>query len=213
MDKEFFEKLKEKIQPYFIKGGSHSFDHTERVWKLSTQLAKEENADLEIVQTAALLHDIARLKEDKGEVECHAKGGAKLAREILKRLNFPEEKVDKICYAIDVHRHSTNINPETKEAKILQDADRLDALGAITIARMFSSGGEFQIPMHDPKQPIEEVHDGIRGSTTINGFYKKILKLKPEQFNTSKAKEIAKHRYKFVQDFLKEFLDEWEGKK
>jgi uncharacterized protein len=211
LKEDFFKKLKEKIQPYFIKGGSHAFDHTERVYNLSIKLAKNKKVDLDILKAAVLLHDIARLKEQNKECECHAEYGAEIAKKILKEINFPEEKIKDVVYAIKVHRHSKKIKAETKEAEILQDADRLDALGAITIARMFSTGGELNRPLYDPKIPFDDKTYNFYTST-IHGFYHRILKITPETFNTKEAKEIAKERYKFVQEFLDRFLKEWEGK-
>jgi uncharacterized protein len=210
LNEEFFNKLKERVKSYSEEGGSHEFSHTERVYNLALKISENEEVDLDVIKAAVLLHDIAREKEEKGECECHAEEGAKLAKEILKDLNFPEEKIDKVTYVIKVHRHSTNISPETKEAAILQDADRLDALGAITIGRMFSSGGKVGLPLYNPEQ--KDVKNTYKGQkSTIEGFHKKILKITPETFKTKKAKEIAEKRYKFVQEFLERFLKEWEG--
>jgi uncharacterized protein len=210
LNEEFFNKLKERVKSCSEEGGSHEFSHTERVYNLALKISENEDVDLDVIKAAVLLHDIAREKEEKGECECHAEEGAKLAKEILKDLNFPEEKIDKVTYVIKVHRHSTNISPETKEAAILQDADRLDALGAITIGRMFSSGGKVGLPLYNPEQ--KDVKNTYKGQkSTIEGFHKKILKITPETFKTKKAKEIAEKRYKFVQEFLERFLKEWEG--
>lgn len=206
---EFFEKLREKAKAYSEEGGSHEFSHTERVYNNALTISKDENADLEIVKAAALLHDVAREKEDSGKCECHAKEGSIMAEKILEEMNFPKDKISKVAYAIKIHRHSTGITPETIEAAILQDADRLDALGAITIGRMFSTGGKIGIPLHDPKIKNGTVNG--YSNTTINGFNSKILKITPETFKTKKAKEIAKGRYKFVQDFLERFIKEWNG--
>jgi len=212
MEEKFFKELIEKVQSYFENGGSHGFDHTERVLNLSLKISEEvKGIDLDVVKAAAILHDIARLMEDKGKISCHAEEGAKLAKEILEKTNFPREKIEKVCYSIKVHRHSSNITPETKEAEILQDADRLDALGAITIARMFSTGGKMERPLYKPEIPFGDVKKGYDCDSTIHGFYGKILKIKPETFKTAKAKKIAKHRYKIVEDFLTEFKKEWAG--
>lgn len=212
INEQFYRELIDKIQPYFIKGGSHSFDHTERVLNLAVKMAKKEKADLDIVKTAVLLHDVARWKEEKKEIGCHAEHGAEIAENILKEMNFPEEKIKKVVHAIKVHRHSKGLKAETKEAEILQDADRLDALGAITVGRMFSTGGELNRPMHNPKIPFDDGSYEFYTST-MHGFHHRILKIKPETFHTSFAKKLAKNRYKFVEKFLDEFLKEWEGKK
>ena len=212
MKEDFFNELREKIQGYFEEGGSHAFDHSQRVYNLALKIGTKEKADLDVIRAAALLHDIARLKEDNNEVECHADHGAELAEKILKEMNFPEEKIKEVSYAIKVHRHSKGIKAETKEAAIIQDADRLDALGAITIGRMFSTGGKLNIPLYKLGIPFGKVHDGYHSESTIHGFYTKILKITPEKFNTNDGKRIAKQRYEFVEKFLDQFLKEWEGK-
>ena len=141
MVNHFLKTLRKKIQPFFDKGGSHGFDHTERVFRLATIIAEKEGADLEIVQTAALLHDIARKKEAGGEVECHAAQGAKDAEKILQETGFDKSKIPLVVDCIAVHRFRKGIVPKTIEGKVLQDADRLDVLGAIGVARVFSFGG------------------------------------------------------------------------
>lgn len=213
MNEEFLTKLKEKIQNYFEEGGSHEFSHTLRVYHMAVLIAKDEKADMDIVQASALLHDIARFKEDNNEVECHAIEGAKMAEKILQESEFPKEKIKDVVYCIAVHRHSAGINPETKEAAILQDADRLDALGAITIARMFSTAGKINQPLFKPGVPFGQMNKGYKSDSTIHSFYSKILKIKPENFHTSLARNLAKDRYIFVEQFLERFLEEWEGKK
>jgi uncharacterized protein len=209
---DFFKKLTKKIQSYFEEGGSHAFDHTQRVYNLSLELSKNKKVDLDIIKASALLHDIARLKEDNNEIKCHADHGAEMAEKILKEMNFPEEKIKQVIYSIKVHRHSKSIKAKTKEAEILQDADRLDALGAIAIGRMFSTGGKLNIPLYKPDIPFGKIHDGYHSESTIHGFHARILKTTPKTFNTKEAKEIAKERYKFVEKFLDQFSKEWEGK-
>lgn len=213
LSNQFYEELKEKIQPYFEKEGSHSFNHTQRVYNLSLKLAKEEkNVDLDIIKTSALLHDIARKEQDevKGEL-CHAERGVEIAEEILKEMNFPKEKIKNVCHVIEVHRYSKALNAKIKEAQVIQDADRLDALGAITIARIFDYAARENRPMHNPLiKPKEYVHNSESKSSIIH-FYEKILNIKPETFHTQKAKEIAKGRYEFVKEFVDRFIKEWEG--
>jgi uncharacterized protein len=169
--------------------------------------------DTDVIRASALLHDIARHKQDIGEVECHAAEGAKMAREILKEVGFPSEKIPKVVYAIALHRYSKGITPKTIEAKILQDADRLDALGAICIARVFSFGGKKDRPMYDPDITVESEgeYDGSVSSTSFNHFFTKILKITPESFKTEKAQEIARGRYQAIVDFTDRFKKEWNG--
>lgn len=202
---------KEIIKQLYEDLGGHGFDHAERVHNLSMRIAREEkDVDLQIIDASAWLHDIARTKETKGECSCHAEEGAKMAESFLRKISFPEEKIPKIKYAILVHRFSKNIKAETKEAEILQDADRLDALGAICIARVFMYNGHRGLPLYEPgKKPDEHYHG--QDSNAINHFYEKILKIKPSTFHTKLAQKIAEDRYRFLGEFLERFKKEWGG--
>jgi len=211
MKNNFFIELKKKIKPYFEKHGGHDFAHTERVYRNAIKISKGENIDLDVVKAAALLHDIAREMEDIGKIKCHAEEGAKIAKRILREINFPEEKIEKVVHAIKVHRHSKNKKAETKEAKIIQDADRLDALGAVCIARVFSYGAKKGRLIYDPKIKPKQKYEGD-SETSINHFYEKIFKIKPETFKTKKARSMAEKRYKFVKNFVNQFIKEWEGR-
>lgn len=213
LNEEFFEKLKERIQPYYEIAGGHEIDHTERVYRLCLTIAETEKVDLDVLRAAALLHDIARKKqEEMKNTICHAKEGAKIAKEILLETDFPKEKVDDVVYAIEVHRYSHQIKPKTKEAEILQDADRLESLGAIIIGRIFSYNGKMKVKMYDPEIKPREKYNGDELSTAINFFHEKIFNLKPESFNTKKGREMAVGRYNFVKEYLERFIREWEGK-
>ena len=211
MKYEFYENLKKIIQPYFENNGSHSFDHTQRVYNLAIRIIGTEKANLDIVKTSAILHDVSRLKQDRGECTCHAEDGAKIAREILTNMLFPQNKINDVCYSIQIHRYSKGIIPKTIEACILQDADRLDALGAITIARIFDYGGKKNRPIYNPDLKVQEYFHNSESNTSFNHFYEKILKIKPESFHTKKAQEIARGRYKFVEKFVNRFIKEWNG--
>ncbi len=208
LDDPIFEKIRERSEEFF-KLSHHSKSHVERVYNLAVRIAKEENADLDIVKAAALLHDIARAMEDEGKVEDHATEGAKMARKVLEEVRFPKEKIDKVTYCIGVHRFKKGVKAESLEAKILQDADRLDIIGAIGIARVFNRGGWGNIPIYDPSIPPKEKYDG-KSLTSVNHLYEKILKAKAT-INTNTAKEIAEERHKFVEQFLERFLKEWKG--
>jgi uncharacterized protein len=208
LDNSVFEKIRERSEEFF-RYSHHSKSHIERVYNLTIRMAKEENADLDVVKAAALLHDIARAMEDEGKIEDHTVEGAKMARKILKEVNFPKEKIDKVIHCIEVHRFRKGIKTESLEAKILQDADRLDIIGAIGIARVFARGGWENMPIHDPSIPPKEKYDG-KSRTSVNHIYEKILKVK-DTFNTNIAKEIAEGRHRFVEQFLERFLKEWKG--
>jgi len=210
--KNIISELKKEIQPRFFSDISHGFDHTERVYNMAIKLAKHEKADLDVIEIAALLHDIARSKEENDKKICHADEGAKMAKNILKKYNLQSEKINNILHCIRVHRYSRGLKSETIEAKIIQDADRLDAIGAICVARVFAYSGKKNRPFHNTTIKPRDVYFGASSETSINHFFEKILKIKPEGFNTKKAKEIAKERYKFTKDFVGRFLKEWDGK-
>jgi len=196
-------KLKNKISQYF-KHESHGFDHTERVYNLAVKIATKEKADMSIIKAAALLHDIGRSLEYENKELCHAEESAKMAPKILKSINFPKQKVLATIHCILVHRYSKGLKPETKEAKIIQDADRLDCLGTLGIARVFTRGGEKNRQAYDPNNKQSP-------KTSIGHFYQKILILKPKTFHTKTAQEMAKKRYEYTEEFVQRFEKEWSG--
>lgn len=194
---------------------SHDFEHTLRVWRNAQRIAGTVKCDMLVVEAAALLHDIARHKEEIGECECHAAEGAKMAKGILKGLGIGEETAEKIAYCIAVHRYSKGIKPRTVEAGILQDADRLDALGAITIARVFAYGGEVKRPIYDLSEKPMKNYIGSKekhSRNSLNHFYEKILKLKPASFNTREGRKMARLRYEFVRKYVRQLENEIRGK-
>ncbi|KAF2956329.1 HD domain-containing protein [Marinitoga sp. 38H-ov] len=174
---------------------THDLGHILRVTKFAEIIALSEKANKEIVTISALLHDIARPDELKGVIKDHAEEGAKRAKEFLISINYPY--YEEVYYCINNHRFKKQIIPETLEAKILQDADRLDALGYIGIARVF---------MHKNGGSINE---------RINHFYEKILKLK-DFMHTKTARKIAVGKSKIIEDYingLKEEIEVYYGKK
>jgi uncharacterized protein len=208
LDDSVFEKMKSRSEKFF-KLSHHDKSHVERVYNLAVRIAKEENADLDIVKAAALLHDIARAMEDEGKIADHAAEGAKMARKVLEEVNFPKEKIDKVIHCIEAHRFKKGIEAENLEAKILQDADRLDIIGAIGLARVFTRGGWGNMPIYDPTIPPKEKYDG-KSLSSVNHIYEKILKVK-DTINTNTAKEIAEERHRFVEQFLERLFKEWKG--
>lgn len=193
---------------------SHNSNHIFRVENLAKSIAEEEGADLEIVEAAALIFDLARELEDKGKVEDHAEEGANIARKVLKEIDFPEDKIEKVCHAIFVHRRSKDRAPETLEAKILRDADYLDAMGATIVARAI--GSSFQSEKY--KRPIYVDKPFELGDGNISAIHFMIYALKhdkhqPKNFFTRKGKEMAKGRYEFLKLFVEQYIEEWHGKR
>ena len=206
MNEKIFLQI-EKLSDKYFKHSHHCKFHTKRVLALAIKIGLEEEADLEVLKAAALLHDVARSLEDEKKIEDHALEGSKIAKRILKRCNFSTEKIEDVIYCIRVHRYSKKIKPKSLEAKIIQDADRLDMIGAIGIARAFSRAGAFNNPIYDPTILPKKTYGG-ESLTAINHIYEKLLTSK-NVFNTSSAKKISKKRFRFVEKFLKRFLVEW----
>lgn len=192
----------------------HDWFHVERVFKTATTIAKsEKGVDLFLVQSAALLHDLGDWKVNNSD-----KTEEQIIREACRKLGLEEEYIDKILDIILNMSFSKNIGSKKAlsiEGKIVQDADRLEALGAIGIARAFAYGGKKNRQLYDPdiKPAKFKSTDEYRSadSHTINHFYEKLFKLR-KQLNTKKAKQIALKREKFMKAFLKEFYAEWNGK-
>lgn len=192
---------------------SHGFSHVERVTRLALHIGEREKADLEIIEAAALLHDIARGMEDRGEVEDHAEESARLAKDILIKIGFPKEKIDKVCHCIEVHRSKKTKSARTLEAKILQDADRLDALGAVDIARVI--GSKLQSEKYGGPIYVDEPYAGekdVDKSAIHYLIYKsKHPKRRPENFNTKTGKEMAHERFQYMVHYVNRFIKEWRG--
>lgn len=175
----------------------HDYYHIERVVKVAGRIAKEENADLFLVELAAWLHDLGDYKLNDGIDKSE-----ELISEFLIELNLPQEIISKTIEIVSQVSFSKGNSPATVEAKIVQDADRLDAIGAIGIARCFAYGGSKHREIYNPENPDE---------TSIQHFYDKLLKLK-DLMNTETAKKIAEQRHQFLEEFLERFYKEWEGK-
>lgn len=193
--------------------GGHDWWHIYRVWQLSKHIAETEDVDLLVVELGALLHDIADSKFHDGDETI----GPRKARSFLSSIEVEEgviEHVEKIIANISFKggRHSQKFT--SPELDVIQDADRLDAMGAIGIARTFSYGGHKNRGIYDPDfQPnLKMTQEEYKNSTapSINHFYEKLLLLK-ERMNTRTGKKMARHRHTYMQDFLAEFYKEWNG--
>lgn len=202
----------------FVKGifaddcSGHDYYHTMRVYRLAMQIAEQENADMLIVQLAALLHDVddVKLSPETYETKKNAVG-------FMKNNGVDDKVIDSVCKIIDEVSFAgiDSVVPNTIEGKCVQDADRLDAMGAIGIARAFAYGGSKGRRIYAPDiKPITNMNKADYyqncNSTTINHFYEKLLLLK-DMINTETAKKMAEHRQAVMEDFLGEFMAEWEG--
>jgi len=193
--------------------GGHDWFHIERVWKNAKLIASGEECDLEVVELAALLHDIADSKFHGGDEEI----GPRKAKEYLVNAGIEVHKVDHIVAIIEnvsfKGGHNTR-NHSSIELDIVQDADRLDAIGAIGIARTFNYGGFKNRAIYDPSiaPNLNMTKEEYKKSTapTINHFYEKLLLLK-DLMNTQSGKRIAKQRHHYMEGFLNQFYSEWNG--
>jgi len=190
---------------------AHDWHHVQRVEALANRLVAEYAVDERAVELAVLLHDIGRAMEDAGEIEDHAVWGARKARQILKDRNVPAQRVETVSQAIRAHRYSNDIEPATREAEVLCDADNLDALGAVGLARCFTYGGELGEAIHDPDVPPSEDSTAV-GRTQYNHLHKKILSL-PERMYTDAGTALAEDRAAFVERFVDRFDAEVAGER
>ena len=193
----------------------HDWFHIERVRNTALAIAREEGADLFVVELAALLHDVADWKFAGGDHEA----GPRAARKWMESIGVERMTVEQVCEIIaglSFKGAGVATPMRSLEGQIVQDADRLDALGAIGIARTFAYGGHKGQAMHDPAiQP--QMHASFEAyksnvGTTINHFYEKLLLLK-DRMNTATGKRLAAERHQFMERFLEQFLAEWRGER
>ncbi len=196
--------------------GGHDWWHIYRVWKNAQHIAKKEgDVDMLVVELGALLHDIADSKFNDGDEEI----GPKTARDFLSRMDVSTNVID---HVENIIRHTSfkgtlgGVQWSSPELRVVQDADRLDALGAIGIARTFNYGGHKGRALYDPniKPKLDMTKEEYKNSTapTLNHFYEKLLLLK-DLMNTTTGKEMAEGRHKFMEQYLDQFYAEWEGDK
>ena len=196
--------------------GGHDWFHIERVYNNAKLIAKGENVNLFIVELGALLHDIADAKFHDGDESI----GPKKAASFLRSIKVEEEIIEHIEHIIHYVSFKTSLDQnhtkiyQSNELNVIQDADRLDAIGAIGIARAFNYGGFKNRSLFDPNiaPATNQDKESYKNSKapTINHFYEKLLLLK-DKMNTQTAREIAEKRHQFMELYLQQFYDEWDG--
>jgi uncharacterized protein len=191
--------------------GSHDWYHTKRVYDLCMKIGRVEGADLDILGIAAYLHDIGRSYQDKAKGKvCHAEKGAELAQEILNNLDIPEKSMENIINCIRTHRFRGKNIPETIEAKVLFDADKLDSIGAVGIGRAFLFAGEVGATLHNPDIVPEESESYSKNDTCYREYRVKLVKVK-DRILTKEGHRIAQERHRFMENFFERFLKECSG--
>ncbi len=199
-----YPKIIEIAKGYIGKNaGSHGWDHTERVLSLALHIGSVEGANLEVIELAAILHDIGRHKETEflGEV-CHAEVGAASARDILQKEKFQDDVVEQVVHCIENHRFRGNKKPESLEAKCLFDADKLDSIGAVGIGRAFLFAGEVGAKLHNsPDTDIKKTRAYGPEDTAYREFYHKLQHVH-ERILTNEGKRLASERHQFMSDYF-----------
>jgi uncharacterized protein len=205
-----FEPLAQTLLPHAMDNGgdgSHDLSHLQRVWKNAAAICAEENGDAEVLLAAALLHDCVSVEKNSPQRAQASRLSAEKASTILASLGWEEQKIRKVAHAIEAHSFSAGVAPETLEARILHDADRLDAIGMLGAARCFYVAGRMGCALYDPADPkaLDRPYDDTRYA--IDHFQTKLLKL-ADGFQTTTGARFAQLRQERLRRFLDEFIDE-----
>jgi uncharacterized protein len=213
MTKRTFAQIRREAKAHFRNAqGSHGWDHTERVVELALHIGRREGADLAVLEVAACLHDIGRRTEDESMGElCHAEVGAAMAQRILAQHKLPPSFIEGVVRCIRHHRYRRGSRPDTLEAKILFDADKLDAIGAVGIGRAFLFAGEQGARLHNEPgvDPVKYRAYG-REDTAYREFLVKLRHVR-ERMLTREGRKLAQRRHAFMLAFFKELQKETAG--
>lgn len=206
--KERIGRLAERVRQQFLQDHSgHDWWHVWRVWRLARKIAGAEGANLYVVELAALCHDLEDWKLHASPRIAEWLAGLEAEPEVI-------EQVVDICQRISFKGAGVPDDMQSLEGRVVQDADRLDAIGAIGIARTFAFGGARERLLYDPSDP-PKLHDSFetyksKSGSSLNHFYEKLLLLK-DRMHTQTARKIALERHRYMQEFVARFMDEWNG--
>jgi uncharacterized protein len=216
---KIIQEIEKEAKKYF-KGasGCHDWSHVERVRNLALHIGKIEKANLKLLETAVLLHDIGRRDEMKTQgAFCHAMQSGKMARKILPKYGFNQKNIDEIVHCIEAHRYRNEIVPSTIEAKVLYDADKLDCSGAIGIGRafLFSGNAGSNVMYNGKEKELAKTNKNYTYHKDDSAYLEYEVKLKhiKDKVLTKTGKKFAISRHKFMENFFKTFWQEVEGKK
>jgi len=201
------DSLKNEVKKRLENDSAHDFEHTMRVYKNAQKICKKEKANEKLVLSAALLHDIVSYPKSDKRSKTSSIESAKKSKKILEKLDFTKKEITIISDAIHDHSFSQNKIPKTIEGKILQDADRLDALGAIGIARVFATGGSLKRPFYNIDDPFCKRRIPDDHTWTVDHFFAKLFKLE-SLMNTKSGKAEAKKRTRVLTKFLNQLKQE-----
>jgi len=201
------DSLKKEVKKRMENDSAHDFEHTMRVYKNAQKICRKEKSNQKIVLSAALLHDIVSYPKSDKRSKMSSLESAKKSKKILEKFDFSKKEIIIISDAIRDHSFSQNKIPKTLEGQILQDADRLDALGAIGIARVFATGGSLKRPFYNIDDPFCNKRIPDDKTWTVDHFFQKLLKLE-SLMNTKSGKTEAKKRTRMLKEYLNQLKQE-----
>ncbi len=210
---KILDDLRSIARQYMASAGSHDWQHTLRVYRLCERIGPAEGADMLVLRAAALLHDIGRGVQDKSQGKvCHARKGAELAVRLLADLPIDKARRDNIVHCIRTHRFRDGLVPQTIEAKVLFDADKLDAIGAVGVARAYLFAGEQGACLHNPDVDVRKVAPYSADDTGYREYVVKLARIR-DRMLTDSGRRLAAGRHAFMKAFFKRFLMEYRGEK
>lgn len=211
---EVLASLRKTAEDHFAKApGSHGWDHTLRVYRLCRHIGAVEKADMDVLLSAAYLHDIGRSFQDASSgAVCHAEKGARMAEPIINQYPFSDTQKNNIVHCIESHRFRNELKPQTMEAKVLFDADKLDAIGAVGVARAYLFAGEIGARLHNPDLEAEDTEMYSENDTGYREYQVKLRKIK-DRIITPEGRRMAVERHQYMEAFFKRFLEEYGGRR
>ncbi|WP_192552180.1 HD domain-containing protein [Pseudomonas sp. IzPS59] len=187
--------------------GAHDLSHLQRVWHNARTLQAEEGGDLEVLLAAVLLHDCVAVEKNSPLRSQASRLAAEKASKVLANLNWPEAKISAVIHAIEAHSFSANMTPLTVEARLMQDADRLDSLGMLGVARTFYTAGRMGSALYDPHDPEARERDYDDKRFCLDHFQTKLLHL-ADGFQTAAGQRLAQLRHQRLKGFMEQFKEE-----
>lgn len=213
-DKQAVNRIRHIAREQFeMAPGSHDWQHTLRVLSLCRRIGQHEGADMITLEAAAYLHDIGRaipVQKSEGRPMCHALRGSQMAETILIPLSLSTARKKNIIHCVRTHRFRGNQAPESLEARVLFDADKLDAIGAVGIARAYLFAGELGACLHNPELPPDQAVAYSRDDTGHREYAVKLSKIK-DRMQTAQGRKMAQARHAFMETFFERFFSEYEG--
>ncbi|PHM38256.1 HD domain-containing protein [Xenorhabdus innexi] len=204
-----FDDLAQQILPVAIEGddGAHDIAHLYRVWKNAQKICEAECGNLRLVFAAVLLHDCVNVEKNDPKRHLASRMAAEKAGVILKDLGWNEEDIAAVSHAIETHSFSAALTPETLEAQIVQDADRLDSIGMMGVARCFYTAGRMRSGLYDANDPLAKQREYDDRAYAVDHFYTKLFKIEAG-FQTETGRKMARERTERMEQFLNDFFDE-----